>query len=296
MAERAAGDRGREREARSGDRRGRTPDPSLGNRSWRIDTPSGPVLQKLYRERSGLLVAWVRDLLIRGMGVKTPASPAARRATERRLVAAWRAAGFDVPEDRTDRHPEYGAPDVALFEFVEGTTLHDLLVRPEFRGAVRRTTLERFAADWGRRHAEALARTDASLLQEHGSVRHVIVAGPRLVTIDLEQAFLPRRDLRPLVAKEVASTLRSLWKRVGPERFDADLAAVVAGYPDPAILRAAADEYLAPRTLARRILWAADRRMRASRGGRDRAKYGPLEALRAELERVHPAGGPQREA
>jgi hypothetical protein len=254
------------------------------NRVWRTETPSGPVIQKYYLERAGPIRAVLRDLLIRAIGVKTVACPSARRATERRLLARWRAAGFDVPEDLTERHAWIAGPRVGVYEFVEGTPLYDLLRRPDLGADERRDVLRRFAADWSRRHAEALRSGDPELLQEHGTIRHVLVAGPRLVTIDFEQAFLPRPDLRPLVAKEIASYLRSLWKRVGPEQFQADLAAILEGYADRKILRAAADEYLVPRTFARRLLWAGDRRMRAVRGGRDRAKYGPLEALRAALD------------
>ena len=237
------------------------------------------MLQKLYVERTGRLRSAVRDLLIRIAGTKTGASPAARRATERRMLALWRASGIDVPEDLTDAFPQFGGPGVALYEFVEGTTLHDLLEPGRLAGDARRDVLTRFGTAWGRRHAEALRRGEAALLQEHGSIRHAMVSEERIVTIDLEQAFLPRRDLRPLVAKEVADTLRSLWKRAGEEQFRADLAAILDGYGDPATLAAAAAEYLEPRTPGRRLLWALDRRLRRRRGGRDRTKYGPLEVL-----------------
>lgn len=260
-------------------------DPELGrlrgNRSWRVETPDGPALQKLYCERTGAVAALVREFLIAAARSKTSQRPLARKATERRLLRLWRDHGFDVPRDRTDELPAFGGANVALFEFVDGATpLWDLLADRRLDEARRESVLRRFAAEWGRRHAEALRTGESGLVQEHGSIRHVLVAGERQVWIDLEQAFRARGDLRPLVAKEIAGYLRSIWKRVGEERYARDLATIVAAYPDPGILRSAADEYLRPRGL-RRALWAVDRALRNER--RRRAKYGALEALDAEL-------------
>ncbi len=133
-----------------------------GNRSWRIDTPRGAVLQKLYVERAGAVRGVVRDALIAVMGTKTSARAAARRATERRLLATWRAAGFDVPRDLTDEFPELGGDRVAVFEFVEGRPLYDVLAREGLAGAPRAEILLRFAADWGRRHVAALRGSDSN--------------------------------------------------------------------------------------------------------------------------------------
>lgn len=254
-----------------------------GNRSWRIETPKGPALQKLYCARGGALGGLVRELLIALARTKTSARPRARRDTERRLLHLWRARGVDVPADWTDDLPQFGAPDVAVLEFVEDAVpLWDLVVRPGLDEERRADVLRRFAAAWGRRHAEALRTGDAGLVQEHGTIRHVLVAGDRLVWIDLEQAFLAREDVSPLLAKEVAGFLRSLWKRAGEERYRLDLAEIVPAYGDPTVLRAACDEYLRPRG-ARRVLWAVDRALRNER--RRRAKYGALEALDEELRR-----------
>lgn len=255
----------------------------FGNRAWRIETPKGPAVQKLYRERGGVLAVLGRELLIRLAGGKTSQRARARRETERRLLRHWRERGFAVPADWTDDLPGFGAPDVAVYEFVEGgVPLWDLLVRPGLGEERRGEVLRRFAEEWGRRHAEAVRTADALLVQEHGSIRHVLVAGDRQVSIDLEQAYRPRADVRPLVAKEIAATLRSLWKRVGEEQYVRDLATIVDAYPDAAILRGAADEYLRARG-ARGLLWRIDRRLRNER--RRRAKYGALERLDEVLRR-----------
>lgn len=268
-----------------GSARGRDPeaDRLRGNRSWRVESPGGPALQKLYCERTGAVAALVREILIAVARTKTSQRPRARRATERELLALWRERGFDVPRDRTDELPQFGAPDVALFEFVEDATpLWDLLADRRVARDARDDLLRRFAAAWGRRHAEALRTNDARLVQEHGSVRHVLVAGDRLVWIDLEQAFRPRGDVRPLLAKEIAGYLRSVRKRANDDDWPRDVAAIADGHPDPRVLRAACDEYLVPRG-AKRLLWAADRAIRNPR--RRREKYGALESMDAELRR-----------
>lgn len=254
---------------------------TFGNRSWRIETSKGPALQKLYRERTGCAAAFARELLIAVAASKTSQRPAARKATERRLLARWAAHGLSVPADWTDALPEFGAADVAVLEFIEGgVPLWDVLAAPSLAEARRADVLGRFAAAWCARHTAAIREGEAGLVQEHGTIRHVLVAGDRQVWIDLEQAFRPRRDVRPLIAKEVAGYLRSIWKRVGEERARRDIATIVAAYPDRAILRAAADEYLKARGM-RRVLWSIDRAIRNER--RRRAKYGAIEALAESL-------------
>jgi hypothetical protein len=293
----------------------------VGNRSWRIETTLGPALQKLYLERGGALAVRGREALIRLAGVKTSARARARRATERRLLRLWREHGFDVPQDWTDALPEFRAPNVAILEFIEGAVpLWDVLALERLSAARREAVLRAFSAEWGRRHQEALRSGEAGLVQEHGTIRHVLVVGAlngrsaesrhggarasagngcesggenggenrggngagsaslatRQVWIDLEQAFRPRRDLGPLISKEITSYLRSLWTRVGEERFRRDLHVIVDAYPDAGILRRAVDEYLRARGL-RRALWATDRALRSKR--RQRAKYGVLEIL-----------------
>jgi hypothetical protein len=106
----------------------------------------------------------------------------------------------------------------------------------------------------------------------------VIVAEDRLVTIDLEQAFRPRRDVLPLVAREIVAYVRSLAKKVDAAVFRADVEALVAGYPHRELLEAAVREYLhSPRPL-RRLLWSLDRKLRRDRH-RELGKYRSLEVL-----------------
>lgn len=254
-----------------------------GNRIWIVPTQDGPVLQKLYAPHSAGPGYWARLLAERLARQKTPTTVSARQRTERTLLAAWRDAGCDVPADLTDRHPSLVHPRVTLLEYVEGPLLGRLLSGGRLGRAARGDLLRRFAAAWGRRHGLAVDRADARLVQEHGTFLHVIVSGERLVTIDLEQAFRPRRDVLPLVAKEIVAYVRSLAKGADPETFRADLDALVCAYPRPELLAAAVREYLDSPSPLRRVLWALDRRLRRDRR-RPLGKYRALAVLAEALE------------
>ena len=250
-----------------------------GNRIWRVSVPGGTVLQKLYAERGGWLTVRLRELGGVLRGGKTSTRARARRATEARLLRLWRQAGLDVPADLSDRHPDLSNEDTLVIEDVPGPLLSSVLAEPGLGRERRDELLRRLARACRERHDLALARGEAGLIQEHGSVQHVIVSGQRLVTFDLENAFLPRRDLRPLLAKELASVLRSLARLGDEPRFRADLAAFVAGYGDVERLREAARHYLQPASLVWRVIWAVDRR-RDERRDRVHGKYRVLAALR----------------
>ncbi len=154
-------------------------------------------------------------------------------------------------------------------------------------------------------------------LHEHGGVTHVLVSGAsgvadarrvRLVTFDLENAFKPQRDLQPLIAKEIASCVRSLARAGGGGRGHAagdaggvaggvagggaaallqeDLQAFVRGYGARDRLAAATAHYLRNPSLLWRALWSVDR-WREERRRRPHGKYALLAALQSVLD-AHP--------
>jgi hypothetical protein len=254
-----------------------------GNRIWRVETPQGPVLQKLYAERGGAVRSRVRELFSRLRGGKTGTRAAARRATEARLLALWREAGLDVPADLSARHPDLANERTLVLECVPGPLLSELLADRSRPRAERDALLARFARAWSRRHRLARERGEAGLVQEHGGFQHVIVAGERLVTFDLENAFLPRAELLPILAKEIASYLRSLLRGNDADVTRADLAALVAHYEDHELLRAAARHYLENASLWWRAVWAVDR-WREMRRARRAGKYHVMEMLCAALD------------
>jgi len=294
-----------------------------GNRIWRVETAHGPVLQKLYAERGSWLHAWGRELASRLRGGKTGTRASARRATEARLLALWREHGCDVPTELSARHPELASARTLVLEFVDGPLLSALLADPALPRGRRDALIERFAADVAARHARALQHGEAALVQEHGGVQHVLVAARsgaapakhasaprapetdasdapagvswpavaslpvsalRFTSFDLENTFRPRRDLAPLIAKELAACLRSLARcgKADGERQRLDVEAFVRGYADRSRLQAAATYYLRHPSPAWRLVWSIDRR-REQRRGRPHGKYVMMLLLDAVL-------------
>jgi hypothetical protein len=259
----------------------------LGNRIWRVETAAGPVVQKLYRRRTPWPREEIRALLTRLGGRKTSPRAAWRHSTERRLLALWSEAGLDVPRDLSADHPELTAPLGLVMEFLGGThMLHLLKPKAGTSAAERDRLLRRFAAGWKWRHDLALSRSEPAFIQEHGSLAHVLVTGDRLVTFDLEQGYRSHGSVLPVLAKEVADTLRTLMSRGDRTTFHQDLCSIAAGYGDVDRLRAVTDYYLHNKNPLRAMLWRLDR-WRERRLGRRASKYEALEALQAALRDEH---------
>jgi hypothetical protein len=283
-----------------------------GNRIWRVQTSSGPVLQKLYAERGSWLHAWGRELASRLRGGKTSTRAAGRRATEARLLALWREHGCDVPAELSAQHPALANARTLVLEFIDGPLLSELLADAGLPRARRDALIARFAADVAARHDRALASGEAALVQEHGGVQHVLVATVqgerassgadvernamatppdhelRFVSFDLENAFTPRADVTPLLAKEIAGCVRSLARCGKPDaqRLRADVEAFVRGYGHRDRLRAAAAHYLRSPSPLWRAIWALDRR-REERRARAHGKFVMLQMLDDILDREH---------
>jgi hypothetical protein len=250
-----------------------------GNRIWRVDLPGGTVLQKVYGDKGGALAARLQAGIHALARVKSSPRARKRLETERALLRLWREAGIDVPADLTDRHPGLASRgDTLVLEFVDGVELLYALDGGMPDRARRDALLRRFAAAWGRRHALALDRGDARLLHGHGTMLHVLVAGDRLVTIDLEQTFHPRIPVPVLVAREIAAYLKSLAKRAPDEVFRRDLEVLVSAYPRREVLADAVHRHLDDPGL----LWRLDRLVRRDRGRRS-GKYRVLGMLREAL-------------
>jgi hypothetical protein len=254
--------------------RGRARD--AANRLWRIETATGPAVQKLYGEKGGLLRGLWRGWMSRVIRGATSTTAAARRRTEGALLALWREAGIDCPRDLTPVTPHLAGDRVRVLEWIEGRPLTEVLARGGLDRAARDALLRRAGAAWGGRHALAAARNDPRLVQFHGGFMHLLVAGDRLVAIDLEQGYLPGGPVLPRLAREVAACLRTLAKCGDEATLRADLAALAAGHPDRALLRAAAEEALSGGGPLRALVRALDRR-RARKEGPLRLLLGVLD-------------------
>jgi len=215
-------------------------------RLLRVEHPRGAVLVKEYgAKRSALRLALVQ-LGHWTFAGKSPATARGRCANERAVVALWAREGFDVfrflPEET-----ERAGRRRNVFAWEEGRTLYDTLGDPAEPEAQNLERLGRFGAAWARRHRRALELSEPRLLHEHGTFRHVLVAGRRLITFDLEVSWVRRGSVERLAGREVAAFVRSLARASVPERFEPRLRALVAGYADRALLRRLAGTMLRPR-------------------------------------------------
>jgi hypothetical protein len=239
-------------------------DAELGNRIWRVGLPGGrSVVLKLHRRRKSRARSLGRWLGTALLARKTAPDAASRCRTEERLLRSWREAGCDVPAVHDPADVGLAPGPALLLEDLQGDVLQDLLTR--LPADERADVLRRLGAAWSARHRLALERSDPSLIMEHASLAHVMVVGGRLVTFDLEQGWRPGQRVLPLLAKELAASLRSLAKTVGEQDFPRDLADLVQGYGAPEQLGAIVQEGLAPGSPLRRIVAAWTRR-RARRG------------------------------
>lgn len=216
--------------------------------------PEAPVeraVLKVYRGRNTpfkQLVKSVSHLLIerkRGIGAR------ARYETERLALEIWRREGFDVPAllDLPAPVPTPEGPYVWL-EFLPGVPLSDFIEDPDapFDDKVR--YVERLGQELARRQRRALEISEPLLIQEHASVKHVIVDGERMVHFDLEGGYRPGFDITEAATQELSGILRSLARK-GECHLDAYLRALVTGYGDHTLLTSLVDHGLECRSLYR---------------------------------------------
>jgi tRNA A-37 threonylcarbamoyl transferase component Bud32 len=252
-----------------------------GNRIWRVPDSQGALVQKLYAGRKDFLRRFFRNLGLLFFPLVSSATATGRWQTERSLLRTWREAGIDVPRDLTDEHPEFAGPRVTVMEYVEGEALGNVLRNLDQPREERDELLRRFAAMWGTRHGLALKTGRPEFVQAHATILHVMVAGDRLVTIDLER-HQHSRHILPLLAREIGNYLRTLLKRVPEDVFRRDLAAIVDGYPHREILVDAIGEMRRSPNLLRRLGWAMDRQ-RKIRRHRKKSKFVAMELLAEAL-------------
>ncbi len=204
-----------------------------GNLLFRCTEAGGDVLLKVYRRRKSAWSDFWGTVAERWIEHKRGVSAARRRDTEAAGLAAWTAAGFDVPRPLDRERPSWlGDHPFVAMEFVDGPTLHGVLEDPARPLAEKRELIERLARDQSRRHRCAFERGETLLIHEHAMTRHVLVSGEgRLVTFDLEHAYQADFPLPVAVAYELSSTIRSLER--GGETF---VETFVASYAEPGIL------------------------------------------------------------
>lgn len=170
------------------------------------------VVVKVYGRRRGFFTTVMRWFDSRVIAGKSSDLARARCETERSVLELWRRTGFDVPAILEDALPEAADRHSLVIECVPGVSLRDLIRGRRAEARELTVILERFARDCRRRHDTALALKEPRLIHEHPSLRHVMVAGDRLVNLDFEVVFMGRHDIERIVSLEIAGFLRVLAK------------------------------------------------------------------------------------
>ena len=252
------------------------------NAVWKIRGPDGPAILKTYSSRRNPWQTLLTQINHR-LGGRTAYTARGRRQTEEAVLALWEESGFDVPRRLPDPDGLYlDLPHLCL-EYVEGELLSRYLADESVPPAERDAVFVRFLKIWSARHALAEERGDARLIQEHGTFEHVMRAGDRLVTFDLEVAYRRGRPVRACIVDELCGYLRSLFRLLPGPLAQHYLALVVREYPRRDYLEEVPRRLLRnPNPLAR-VVHFLDRRLRRKAGAWH--KYRVAKLLMDELKR-----------
>lgn len=224
-----------------------------------------PLVLKLYRTRRSLCRELLHDFSDRFQEGKRGARALTRWATERAAIAAWNSAGFAVPRIVDRPLPDTVTPPATWLEWIDGVLLSERLRDASVAVATKLDWIAAYAAETGRRHRHAIAAGETLLIHEHPGPQHVLVAGKRLVTFDLENAFAPRFPVLEAAAQEAAGFLYALDRLMGADA-DMFLTSYVRAYGQGSLLPRLAHHIVSGRGWYRRIKRFSDRRRRHGKG------------------------------
>ena len=265
------------------------------NAVWAIRVGVHPAILKTYSSRRSPVQTVLNDLGHRLSG-RTGYTARARQETERRNLLLWQQAGFDVPGLLPlPEALEFPLP-VLCMEYVEGPTLSAFLADAAVPPERKEQVFVRFLSQWGERLGRAERERQPRLVQEHGTLEHVLVSADRLVTFDLEVSFTRAARVRDCIDAEICGYLRSLLKRQAPAVGARLLELLVRNYPHRHHLDSVyADLFRSPRPVSR-LVHALDRRFLRKAGNVDKYRAAERldEALQARQDRS-PAGVRSRE-
>lgn len=188
-----------------------SPEDSLGNLVVKVEGADGARVLKVYRTRRGPWRDSLSSFSARMFERRTGADPAARLATERRCLEVWTREGFNAPSLLDLPAPEWVSGGSLWIEHCPGPRLEHVLRVDDVAIERKRDLIVAFARDTHARHRRALELDEVLLLQEHPTLKHVLVQeDDRLVTIDFEASYLPGYSVRYAIAQELAGLLRSI--------------------------------------------------------------------------------------
>lgn len=239
-----------------------------GNRLLLFGEGHDAKVLKLYRERYTAIGSFCSSGSHRLLERKRGISPKARYRTEVATLAKWKEHGFDVFQHLDMPLPEQFDPPGIWLEYCPGKTMGEIFKDPEIEEVEKVELVTRLARDSGWRHKVAFQLNEPLLVQEHATIRHVMVYGDRLIRFDFENGFLPKFHIVEALAQELASCLKSIVRCSG-EASDPLFAAFASAYPEPALLREVLDWGVCHRGLYRRVRRWYDQKRRPGQSKTD---------------------------
>ena len=215
--------------------------------------------------------------------------PKTRRRIELECLALWRRHGFRVFktfEQVSVDTPNCPPGGYTLFEYVEAPKL-DACLRDAARPLEERKALyRRFLAEWGRRHALAIAEREPRLVHENGDGKHVLIMPDgSFLWFDFEMIYRSRRDVALHVSHEIVQYIWYLNRNTVPDFQACLLAETAAHYPGPERLRDAYRYFFRHPNLAHRWARGLERRFKEKARSPD-SKYGVARRLMDELSKT----------
>ncbi len=228
------------------------------NAVWEIRLAGRPVILKTYSSRRGVLSTFLSNTG-HVFGGRTSYLSEARYQTELSNLDLWRNSGFEVPGVvQHDFNPPLPVKYLCM-EYVDGPLLSSYLSDPDISAEKKDSVLAAFLRRWAERHTAAENLREPRLVQEHATFNHVILAGDRFVTFDLEVSYTGSANIQRLIAYEICGYLRSIFKRLPEDRITRFLDILVENYPRRDFLSAVYRELFESRDLSARFIHLIDR-------------------------------------
>ena len=158
----------------------------------------------------------------------------ARIQTERAVLTLWQREGYDVPKIYSPAFLEGLAQPCLAMELIPGQTLTTFLHDTTIPLDLKQGIISRFCQEMARRHERALELQEMRLLLFHPTLSRILVSNDRLVYLDFEVVYTPKRDLERIVRKEIAGFLYAISRSAPQQQLHPLLECFIKEYPDKA--------------------------------------------------------------
>lgn len=188
-----------------------------GNPVFSVPIEGRNVFLKLYLPKlPRLKTAWRRFL--GSLGIRQPVeywSPKERRRFEAETLDHWRSLGYSVPAAIDIPFPGLSPLPLLANEFIEGTTLRELLKDDSVGSATKIEKLAILFSEMNERHRTAIGNNDNKLFHIDANTRNIIFADRRLFHVDFEMGR-PWESVVECAARETLKCLVTLFEDSPP--------------------------------------------------------------------------------